>query len=92
MTPMSTFYETIKIVSIKDLITYRMREEGLIEETETISLLTKFGKFKAIGFRDRVLNGEYVVLVKGDIGDRENMPVRVHSGCVFHLIRCDCGG
>lgn len=85
----------LKIVSIKDLITYRMKKESLVEETEAISLPTKFGEFKAVGFRDKVVNGEYMALVKGDIGNGENVLVRVHSGCltgdVFHSKRCDCG-
>lgn len=85
----------LKIFSIKDLIKYRLKREDLIEKTESINLPTEFGEFKAVGFRDIIVDGKYVALVKGDIGDGKNILVRVHSGCltgdVFHSKRCDCG-
>lgn len=85
----------LKIFSIKDLIKYRLKSEDLVEKTESINLPTEFGEFKAVGFRDIIVDGKYVALVKGDIGNGENILVRVHSGCltgdVFHSKRCDCG-
>ncbi len=85
----------MKFVTIKDLQNYRKCHETLVEEQAAVDLPTKYGNFKAYGFVNR-LNGEHhVALVKGDIGEGENVLCRVHSECLtgdtFGSLRCDCG-
>lgn len=85
----------LKFVTIKDLKNYRKRHEKLVECVASPVLPTAFGAFRAYGYRN-LLNGEHhVALVKGEIGDGENVLCRVHSECltgdVFHSMRCDCG-
>ena len=85
----------IKFITIRDLQSYRKRHEKLVEQVAVTRLPTKYGDFTACGYRNR-LNGEHhVALVKGEIGDGENVLCRVHSECltgdVFHSARCDCG-
>lgn len=82
-------------VTIKDLQNYRKRHEKLVEQVAVTRLPTKYGTFTAYGYRN-LLNGEHhVALVKGDIGDGENILCRVHSECLtgdtFGSLRCDCG-
>lgn len=85
----------LKIVTIKDLIEYRLKHESLIERHVEIQLPTEFGDFKAIGFTSKTDNKEHVALVKGNIDGDDPILVRVHSECltgdVFHSKRCDCG-
>ena len=83
------------MITIADLINYRMRTEGLVRRVASAQLPTDHGDFRAVAF-ESVLDGEtHVALVKGDIGDGQNVMVRVHSRCltgdVFHSLRCDCG-
>ncbi len=85
----------LKIITIKDLISYRRRTEKLVEMVESIKLPTDFGEFRAIGYRS-ILDGlEHLALVKGNVADGAPVLVRVHSECltgdVFHSRRCDCG-
>ncbi|MFH1240410.1 MAG: bifunctional 3,4-dihydroxy-2-butanone-4-phosphate synthase/GTP cyclohydrolase II [Candidatus Diapherotrites archaeon] len=84
----------IKILTIKDLIQYRSKTESSVKEIVCVNLPTEHGTFKAIGFTDNSKK-EYVALVKGNVKGKENVLVRVHSGCltgdVFHSKRCDCG-
>ena len=85
----------MKFVTIKDLKSYRKRHEKLVECVASPELPTAYGSFRAYGYRN-LLNGEHhVALVKGDIGDGENVLCRAHSECltgdVFHSLRCDCG-
>lgn len=85
----------IKFITIKALQDYRKKYDNLVEEVAVTKLPTKYGEFKAHGFVN-VLNDEHhVALVKGDIGDGENILVRVHSECLtgdcFGSLRCDCG-
>ena len=69
--------------------------ETLVEKVTEASLPTKFGDFKVIGYHALKENKDYVALVKGNVKGKENVLVRVHSGCltgdVFHSLRCDCG-
>ena len=85
----------LKMITIADLIAYRRRTEKLVERVVDISLPTAFGEFRAFGYRQLLDNKHHVALVKGDIGDGEDVLVRVHSECltgdVFHSLRCDCG-
>lgn len=85
----------IKFTTIKELQSYRKRNEKLVNCEVKVNMPTKYGDFKAYGYVNK-LNGEHhVALVKGDIGDGENILCRVHSECltgdVFGSLRCDCG-
>ena len=83
------------MITIADLIQYRMRTEALVRRVASAALPTEHGDFRVLAF-ESLLDGEtHVALVKGEIGDGENVIVRVHSRCltgdVFHSARCDCG-
>lgn len=83
------------MITIADLIQYRMRTEALVRRVASAALPTDHGDFRVLAF-ESLLDGEtHVALVKGEIGDGENVIVRVHSRCltgdVFHSARCDCG-
>jgi len=85
----------LKIVSIKDLITYRLQSESLIERGDVVNLPTRFGNFKIIPFK-QVSNGvEHIALIKGEWQHDEPILVRVHSSCmtgdIFGSMRCECG-
>ena len=86
----------IKIVSIADLISYRRRNENLVERIAEAKLPTKYGEFVIIAYKSKVDPDEQVALVRGDISGDEPVLVRVHSECltgdVFGSLRCDCGG
>ena len=85
----------IPIVSVADIIRYRMRNERLVHRIASPHLPTRFGDFKAVAFRSEVANEEHVALVKGEIHEDDSVLVRVHSSCltgdVFGSARCDCG-
>ncbi|MFE1245708.1 bifunctional 3,4-dihydroxy-2-butanone-4-phosphate synthase/GTP cyclohydrolase II [Fictibacillus sp. NPDC058756] len=85
----------MKLITIKDLITYRNKTEQMVKREVEINLPTEYGDFKAVGFSNVLDNKEHVALVKGDISDGEPVLVRVHSECltgdVFGSNRCDCG-
>jgi 3,4-dihydroxy 2-butanone 4-phosphate synthase/GTP cyclohydrolase II len=85
----------IPIVSIADIISYRMAKERLIERVVETRLPTRHGEFHAIAYKSIVDPDEHVALVKGDISGSEPVLVRVHSECltgdVFGSLRCDCG-
>ena len=85
----------IKYVTIQDLQNYRKCHDKLVKRMTTVKMPTKYGNFTAYGFIN-TLNGEHhVALVKGDIGNGENVLCRVHSECLtgdtFGSLRCDCG-
>lgn len=85
----------LKFITIKDLQNYRKRHEILVEQVASSQLPTKYGNFTAYGYRN-LLNGEHhIALVKGEIGDGQNLLCRVHSECLtgdaFGSSRCDCG-
>ena len=85
----------LKFITIQDLQAYRKCREKLVDQEARVHLPTKYGDFMAYGFVSR-LNGEHhVALVKGEIGDGENVLCRVHSECLtgdtFGSLRCDCG-
>ena len=85
----------LKIVTITDLIAYRLRHEKLVQKVTEAKLPTKYGKFTAVAYKSVVDAAEHVALVKGDISNGEPVLVRVHSECltgdVFGSYRCDCG-
>ncbi|MCX8084153.1 MAG: bifunctional 3,4-dihydroxy-2-butanone-4-phosphate synthase/GTP cyclohydrolase II [Calditerrivibrio sp.] len=84
----------IKIVTIADLIAYRLKNETVVEESATANLPTIFGKFIIKGFRNIIDEQEAIALIKGDIKADDPVLVRVHSQCltgdVFGSLRCDC--
>jgi 3,4-dihydroxy 2-butanone 4-phosphate synthase/GTP cyclohydrolase II len=83
------------IISIADLIAYRRRTDILVERLAEARIPTAHGVFRAFGYRSHADGGEHVALVQGDLGDGEDVLVRVHSECltgdVFGSLRCDCG-
>ena len=85
----------IKIITIRDLISYRLKKESIVEKGETANLPTKYGDFKIIPFRQLSNGLEHVALVKGEWKEDEPILVRVHSSCVtgdiFGSLRCECG-
>jgi 3,4-dihydroxy 2-butanone 4-phosphate synthase/GTP cyclohydrolase II len=85
----------LKIVTIEDLVKYKMRHESLVTDVATTRLPTRFGEFTAHAFRNEIDGQEHVALVAGTIEPEEPTLVRVHSECltgdVFHSLRCDCG-
>ena len=85
----------IKIICIKDLIAYRLKEESIVEKGVEVNMPTAYGHFRLIPFR-QVSNGlEHIALIKGEWEPDEPILVRVHSSCVtgdiFGSQRCDCG-
>ena len=85
----------LKIITIADLIAYRLRHEKLVQRVTEARLPTKYGEFTAVAYKSVVDAAEHVALVKGDISNDEPVLVRVHSECltgdVFGSLRCDCG-
>ena len=85
----------IKIASIADLITYRRKNERLVQRVAEAKFPTKYGNFTIIAYRSTVDPDEHIALVKGDITNGKSVLVRVHSECVtgdvFSSLRCDCG-
>jgi 3,4-dihydroxy 2-butanone 4-phosphate synthase/GTP cyclohydrolase II len=83
------------MITIADLIQYRMRTEALVRRVAAASLPTEHGEFRVIAYESCIDRETHVALVKGEIGDGEQVLVRVHSRCltgdVFHSARCDCG-
>ena len=83
------------IISIKDLIEYKLKEESLIEEKETVDLPTEFGNFKLISFEQKDTKDIHLALKKGEWDEDDEVLVRVHSSCVtgdiLGSLRCDCG-
>jgi 3,4-dihydroxy 2-butanone 4-phosphate synthase/GTP cyclohydrolase II len=85
----------LKIVTIADLISYRMRTESFVKREADVRLPTDFGDFRAVAYSNSVDHMEHVALVKGEITPEDKVLVRVHSQCltgdVFGSRRCDCG-
>ncbi|MEA3443874.1 MAG: bifunctional 3,4-dihydroxy-2-butanone-4-phosphate synthase/GTP cyclohydrolase II [Bacteroidota bacterium] len=85
----------LKIISIEELIKYRLQKDSLIEKGVKVSLPTEYGSFKLIPFRQKSNGLEHVALIKGSWGKNEAILVRVHSSCVtgdiFASKKCDCG-
>lgn len=85
----------LSIISIEDLIAYRRSAEPTVRREATTRLPTAHGEFTAHGYRSTVDGVEHIALVAGDLGEGEDVLVRVHSECltgdVFHSLRCDCG-
>ena len=87
--------EGLKIITIKDLIAYRLKQECLVEKGEEVDMPTAYGHFRLIPFRQKNNGLEHVALIKGTWEPGEPLLVRVHSSCatgdIFSSARCDCG-
>ena len=85
----------LKIATVADIISYRMRNESFVHKAAETILPTPFGEFKAVAFVNDIDDYEHLALVKGEIDPDQDILVRVHSGCltgdVFSSYRCDCG-
>ena len=83
------------MVTVADLITYRMSNESLVKRVASAKMPTDFGDFRVHAFENQVDHQTHIALVRGDIGDGKDVLVRVHSSCLtgdgLHSIRCDCG-
>jgi 3,4-dihydroxy 2-butanone 4-phosphate synthase/GTP cyclohydrolase II len=83
------------MITIADLIQYRMSTERLVRRIASADLPTEHGAFRIFAFENQLDNETHIALVRGEIGDGEDVLVRVHSKCltgdVFHSARCDCG-
>jgi 3,4-dihydroxy 2-butanone 4-phosphate synthase/GTP cyclohydrolase II len=85
----------LKIISIKDLIEYRLKQESLVDKGEEVDMPTAHGHFRLIPFRQKSNGLEHIALIKGEWNEDEPVLVRVHSSCmtgdIFGSQRCDCG-
>lgn len=85
----------LKIITIKDMIAYRLKKDSLVEMGETVDMPTQYGHFKFIPFRQTSNGLEHFALVKGEWDEGEPVMVRVHSSCatgdILGSMRCDCG-
>ena len=85
----------MKLISIADLVAYRIKKESLVEMGEEVDMPTKHGHFRLIPFRQKSNGLEHVALIKGNISGDEPVLVRVHSSCmtgdIFGSFRCECG-
>lgn len=85
----------LKLITIKDLIEYRLQKESLVKRVISVEMPTKHGDFELIAFEQKNTGQEHLALVKGTWTPDEAVLVRVHSSCVtgdiFHSLRCDCG-
>jgi 3,4-dihydroxy 2-butanone 4-phosphate synthase/GTP cyclohydrolase II len=84
-----------RIISIKDLIEYRLKRDSLIEEIVRVAMPTKYGEFELVAFREKNSSNEHLALLKGEWKKDEPVLVRVHSSCftgdILGSLRCDCG-
>ena len=85
----------LKIITIKDLIAYRLKTESLVEMGVKVNMPTEYGHFKLIPFRQSSNGLEHIALIKGEWAENEPILVRVHSSCmtgdIFGSMRCECG-
>ncbi|MDR2436524.1 MAG: bifunctional 3,4-dihydroxy-2-butanone-4-phosphate synthase/GTP cyclohydrolase II [Endomicrobium sp.] len=85
----------LKIITIAELINYRRRTEDFVKEVVTVDLPTKYGDFKMVLFENVITKESHLAVIKGNVKNKENILVRVHSSCetgdIFRSLRCDCG-
>ena len=85
----------LKLISIKDLIEYRLKTDSLIEEIVRVDMPTQFGHFKLVAFKEKGSSNEHLALIKGEWKKDEPVLTRVHSSCftgdILGSMRCDCG-
>ena len=86
----------IKICTIESIVQYRRMNEKNVRRAAETMLPTRFGELRMIVYETDTDEHNHIALVKGDVANKENVPVRVHSECmtgdIFHSLRCDCGG
>ena len=85
----------LTFITVAQLVAHRLQTERLVHRVATARLPTEYGDFRIVGFRNDLDTAEHVALVYGDVGDGEDVLVRMHSKCLtgdtFHSLRCDCG-
>ena len=85
----------LKLITIKDLVAYRLKSDSLIEELVRVDMPTEYGHFELVAFKEKNNAAEHLALIKGDIGNGEPVLTRVHSSCftgdILGSLRCDCG-
>lgn len=85
----------LKIITIKDLVEYRRKNEDIVEKVAEANMPTRYGQFRIAGFVNKISGEHHVALIKGDVSGEEPVLVRVHSECLtgdtFGSRRCDCG-
>jgi 3,4-dihydroxy 2-butanone 4-phosphate synthase / GTP cyclohydrolase II len=85
----------LKLISIKDLIEYRLKTDSLIEEIVRVDMPTQYGHFKLVAFKEKSSSNEHLALIKGEWKKDEPVLTRVHSSCftgdILGSLRCDCG-
>jgi 3,4-dihydroxy 2-butanone 4-phosphate synthase / GTP cyclohydrolase II len=85
----------LTFTTVAQLVAYRLQHERLVHRIAASRLPTEFGEWRIVGYRNDVDSAEHVALVYGEVGDGEQVLVRMHSKCltgdVFHSMRCDCG-
>lgn len=85
----------LKLISIKDLIAYRMKLDSTIEEEVRVNMPTEFGNFTLVAFKEKISGAEHLALIKGIWKKNEPILTRVHSSCftgdILGSLRCDCG-
>ena len=85
----------MKLISIRDLISYRLQNDNQLEKGEEVDMPTAYGHFRLIPFRQKDNGLEHIALIKGDVSDGNPVLVRVHSSCatgdIFGSMRCECG-
>ncbi|MBC7651250.1 MAG: 3,4-dihydroxy-2-butanone-4-phosphate synthase, partial [Deinococcales bacterium] len=85
----------LKIISIKDLIEYRLDRDSLVEEIVRVDMPTKYGHFKLVAFKEKTTGAEHLAMIKGEWEKDEVVLARVHSSCftgdILGSFRCDCG-
>ncbi|MBD5635276.1 MAG: bifunctional 3,4-dihydroxy-2-butanone-4-phosphate synthase/GTP cyclohydrolase II [Candidatus Eremiobacteraeota bacterium] len=87
---------SLRLITVKDLIAYRMRNEKLVKRIAEFDLPTTHGRFRGVAYETSIDSVAHIAMVMGDIGDGKDVLVRVHSECLtgdaLHSIRCDCAG
>ncbi|MCM1489930.1 MAG: bifunctional 3,4-dihydroxy-2-butanone-4-phosphate synthase/GTP cyclohydrolase II [Muribaculum sp.] len=85
----------MRLISIRDLISYRLLHDNMLEKGEEVDMPTAYGHFRLVPFRQKDNGLEHIALIKGEVTDGEPVLVRVHSSCatgdIFGSMRCECG-
>jgi len=85
----------LTFITVAQLVAHRLKNERLVHRVAAARLPTNYGTWQVVGYRNDVDSAEHVAIVHGEVGEGENMLVRMHSKCltgdVFHSMRCDCG-
>ena len=85
----------LTFITVAQLVAYRLRNERLVHRVADARMPTRYGTWRIVGYRNDVDDAEHVAIVYGEVGNGEDMLVRMHSKCltgdVFHSMRCDCG-